>query len=210
MNKHELIFNYIKEQLKNVDNKATKIKKFPFRIRSEHLWRVYTWAKRLTDDEIYKNINKEAVLIAALFHDSGYSLVLDGNEHAKNSAILFREYANKNNFDTKEIDYIAFLIENHSNKNLMKDKNTPIELIVLMEADILDETGAMSIVWDCMSEGSQEEQNYKKTYDHIFEKSYKMTTINPMITKKAKIYWEEKQKLMKDFITQYHYDLGME
>jgi uncharacterized protein len=92
----------------------------------------------------------------------------------------------------------------------MKEKDTPIELILLMEADILDETGAMMIAWDCMSEGAQEGQSYKKTFERIFEKSYKMTTENPMITKKAKMYWEKKQKLIREFIEQYRYDLGNE
>lgn len=32
-----------------------------------------------------------------------------------------------------------------------------------MEADLLDETGALSIVWDCMIERSKEKQTFEKT-----------------------------------------------
>jgi uncharacterized protein len=48
--------------------------------------------------------------------------------------------------------FVVFLVKNHSNKQLMTAKGTPLELILLMEADLLDETGALSIVWDCMME----------------------------------------------------------
>jgi uncharacterized protein len=213
MNEYEIIFDYVKKQLEKNDTEATKTKRFPFRVRSEHLWRVFLWAKRLLkndfNENINININKNAVLVAALFHDSGYALSLDG-DHAENSAKLFTEYAKQNRLNNEEINFIAYLIENHSKKYLMKEKGTPIELIVLMEADILDETGAMGIVWDCMAEGMREEQSYKKTCEHIIGKSYKIIYENPMITKLARERWKKKQEMTKEFIKQYLYDLGME
>jgi uncharacterized protein len=39
-----------------------------------------------------------------------------------------------------------YLVRSHSNKELMTLSDTPLELILLMEADLLDETGALSVV----------------------------------------------------------------
>jgi uncharacterized protein len=89
-------------------------------------------------------------------------------------------------------------------------KDTPIELILLMEADILDETGAMGIVWDCMAEGGKDEQSYEKTYQHIYEKSYAIKNSFPMVTEKAKQFWKEKQDFVEEFKKRYSYDLGKE
>lgn len=87
-------------------------------------------------------------------------------------------------------------------------EGTPLELIILMEADLLDETGPLSIVWDCMMEGAQEIQSFKKTYDHIINYSYKILNKNLMVTAKGKEYWESKQKLVHEFVMQLSYDLG--
>ena len=87
---------------------------------------------------------------------------------------------------------------------------TPLELIILMEADILDETGALSIVWDCMMEGGQSEQSFVKTYKHIEAYSYKALENNPMQTEKAKEFWASKQDLMKEFLKQLAFDLTQE
>ena len=204
------IFNYVENELTQNDNRATKIEKFPFRKRSEHLWRVYNWAKRLMDVNEYKNIDVESVLIASIFHDVGYAISLNSEDHAINSEIVFRKYSKKNNIPKDKEDFIAYLVKNHSNKELMKKNDTPIELIILFEADILDETGAMSILWDCMAEGIKEDQSYKKTFEHINNNTMKILNGNPMKTKKGREYWERKQGLVKNFVEELKFDLGIE
>jgi uncharacterized protein len=95
-------------------------------------------------------------------------------------------------------------------KNIMENKDTPIELILLFEADILDETGAMSILWDCMAEGGKDDQSYKNTYKHIKINTMKILNGNQKKTKKGKEYWENKQELVKHFINELIFDLGLE
>ena len=86
------IFGYVKKFLADNDGEATRIASCPFRKRSEHIWRVFQWAKRLIDGNDFDvAIDTDSVLIAALFHDVGYALSLDGSQHADNSAIIFNK-----------------------------------------------------------------------------------------------------------------------
>ena len=199
------IFEHIKEILAESD-KFYEI--YPFRKRSEHIWRVFIWANRLINNK--NNLNKEALLMSTLFHDTGYAISLESRDHAVNSEIIFRDYCKNNNILNINEEFISYLIKNHSNKNLMENNSTPIELILLMEADILDETGAMAIVWDCMAEGGKKEQSFFKTYEHINNYTKKLMAKNNMVTKEGKKYWKIKQNLVNNFIKEFAYDLGIE
>jgi len=210
------MFAYVRHNLEGIDEFATKSPvRFPFRKRSEHIWRVLQWAKRLSDEgnRGVNEIDKESLLIAAVFHDSGYALSHNGAEHAKNSAIIFDRYAAetgviRSRFNEKH-DFITYLIKNHSNKLMLTSGNTPLEHVLLMEADLLDETGAMSIVWDCMAEGAKADQSFVNAYTAI--KSFSADTLNenPMVTVRAREYWAEKQKLLKLFLEHLAFDLNI-
>jgi uncharacterized protein len=204
---YDKMFQFAKDYLVNDEAETIKVGKFPFRKRSEHIKRVFMWAQRIADGEAY--INKEAVLVAAIFHDIGYAISLDGSKHAEESAIICEKYLKENGYDTEFTSLVSYLVRSHSNKELMTVSDTPLELILLMEADLLDETGALSVVWDCMMEGSEQIQTFDKTYNHIMNYSYKSLNINPMVTAKSKAFWENKQNLMKEFIDQLSFDLGI-
>lgn len=204
---YDEMFQYVKQYLEDNYGEAVNIGYIPFRKRSEHINRVLMWTQRLIEGETC--INKEAVLVAAIFHDIGYALSLDSSIHAQNSAILCEKYLKENGYKHDFINLVKYLVENHSNKELMAVSDTPLELIILMEADLLDETGALSVVWDCMMEGAQEVQTFEKTYKHILKYSYKTLSVNPMVTSKAKEFWENKQRLIQEFIGQLSFDLGI-
>lgn len=183
---------------------------FPFRKRSEHIKRVFMWAQRLMEDD--NSIDREVVLMAALFHDIGYakSDLPENISHAENSAYLCRRYLSENGYETSFIEFVTYLVNNHSSKELLYQKDTPIELITLIEADLLDETGALSIMWDCMMEGAQEIQTFEKTFNHILNYSYKSMNKNPMVTSRARQFWNDKQVLTKEFIKHLSFDIGIE
>jgi len=205
---HSEMFQFVKKYLEKNGGEETKIAFLPFRKRSDHIKRVYMWVERLIDEELH--INKEAVLVSALFHDIGYSFSLDNLKHAENSAILCKKYLKENGYDTEFIKSVVYLVQNHSNKELMSVSDTPLELIVLMEADLLDETGALSIVMDCMMEGSQEIQTFEKTYEHILKYSCKILNSNPMVTEKGQMFWKRKQIAVQTFLKHLEFDLGLE
>jgi len=210
-----VMFDYVKDFLAKTGGESPKWEAKihggvrSFRVRSEHTKRVFRWAKRLLDD--VKNdvaVDTEAVLIAAIFHDVGYGLSETGDDHAKKGAGVFEEYAAVTNMDKDKSDFISYLIRNHSNEATFNDESTPLELVILMEADSLDELGAMSILWDCLAEGSQSEQSYVKAYERIKQFSGSILSDNPMRTAKAREYWAQKQDLVKVFLNQLEIDLG--
>ncbi len=202
------MFEYVKDFLVKNNGEFVEIGNFPFRRRSEHMMRVYHWVKRLTEGYEDGSIRKHALFIAALFHDVGYGFSSKDIDHGANGAKVFREYATRNHYEEELTEFVAYLIEKHACKELMTKESTPIELILLMEADQLDETGALSIVWDCMVEGSKETQSFISSLKHI--KAYSVETIehnNTMVTEKAKAFWEAKQKLSREFMKQLEFDL---
>lgn len=205
---YDKMFVFVKNYLESSDGEPAKTGCLPFRKRSEHIRRVFLWAKRLIEGEPF--INQKAVLTAALFHDIGYALSSEDSKHADYSTAICEGYLKENNFDSEFRNLVVYLVKNHSNKELMKTADTPLELILLMEADLLDETGALSIVLDCMTEGSKETQTFEKTYQHILNYSYKALRANPMVTGKGKLFWESKQHLMETFIEHLSFDLGLQ
>jgi uncharacterized protein len=231
------IFNYVRALLKPVDVVATKsLQIFPFRKRSEHTWRVFTWARRLIGDislgtgaapavdvppsmdatpAVDMPLDADALLVAALFHDSGYSRVASGAHHAINGAAVFRESISLGEpmgllgLTAERADFIAYLVANHSNKHMLREKSTPIELVLLMEADILDETGAMSIVWDCLAEGALADQGFRKAYLRIAASGGGVLGDSPMVTPRARAFWAEKQNIAHAFIAHLGRDVAI-
>lgn len=199
---YEKMFAYAHDFLK------TDTDSMPFRSRYEHTRRVFGWCKRLLENE--PSVNREAVLAAAVFHDTGYAKSPDDSQHGAYSAEICEKYLSENGYPGEFINKVSHLVANHSKKQLLKEKGTSLELIVLMEADLLDETGAMSILWDCMAEGSSNVQTYEKAYHHILNYSLRRISYNPMVTGKARKFWEDKQRLTHEFIVHLMVDLGIE
>ncbi len=181
---------------------------FTFRKRADHMWRVFIWVKRLAED-CTEQINQDALYTAALFHDIGR--YVSHADHANQSAVLFHDYAATKNYDQAQAEFIEYLIRNHANKALLFSPGVPLELIFLLEADMLDETGALGIVWDAMMAGNQSAKNYREAYDLLLSHSCSQEALNanPMRTEKARAYWESKRKLNKEFIEQLGFDLGI-
>lgn len=209
---YEEEFNYVKQYLINTKGESSRRETETFRKRSNHSYNVYNWCLRIynaLDISIKNTISLDSILYAAIFHDVGYGKESFHNSHPIQGANIWKEYALKNIKDQNLIEYVYFLIKEHSNKELLKDDNTPLELIILMEADILDEEGAMSICWDMINLASKKPQSYLDCYDKIIKYSAHILNENPMITLPAIKYWQNKQKLVKEFIEQLEFDLNI-
>ncbi len=202
------LFAYVRSFLEQHGGQQPPSTPFPFRVRSDHIWRVWMWARRLAED-FADAVDLDALRTAALFHDIGYGDAVEGVPHATNSARIFRAWSAAQAMPEKISAYIEFLIAHHSEKERLRQPDTPLELTLLLEADLLDETGALSIVWDCMMEGAREEQSFYEAYRHLQRASAKILDGNPMQTAKAQQLWREKQRLTDIFLEQLAADLGM-
>ena len=201
------IFNEVKNYLE-IHGGEEDDRGFTFRKRSGHIWRVFKWAQRLIED-CTESINRDALLLAALFHDIGYSQSL--SDHANQSALLFHEYAKDRKIEYSLAEFVEYLIRNHSNKEILFSTEIPLELVYLLEADMLDETGALGIIWDAMMIGGRFAKNYVETYDLLSSHSCakNLLDVNPMRTAKAREIWANKQNLIKEFFIQLEYDLAI-
>ena len=183
---YEDMLEYVKHIL--IENKGIRSHKpqLYFRNRFEHIKRVYGWAKRIMAG--VENCDERIVLTAAIFHDCGYT-----NESKKFHAILganiFMEYAKQHSFDQEFTEIIYDMILNHSNKGLIKEADTPIEMIILLEADLIDEEGALGVVFDLLAEGFKCPDSYDSVFNEIMMHSAHILDQNYMVTPVAKEIW---------------------
>lgn len=175
-----------------------------FRTRSGHIKRVVLWTERLLSPS--DPTEKEALLLAATFHDVGY--VRNPVHHAKHSVDILREYAAQTQLDAAVVERATFLVAEHSNKaHWMGRKSAPRDLIALMEADLLDEEGAMGLVRDILTVGANG-GGYEEAHARMMMFEPSRIARNPMVTPLAQKYWEGKQALLRQFIRLYTYDMG--
>lgn len=186
---------YVKEYLTEHKGIESPNPLHPFRSRFQHSIRVLHWCERLAEG--LENVDTEALYTAAIFHDIGYEN-RDNEHHAQRSVRAFHAYAREQRMEEEFCRKVERLIACHSDKNRMRDEDVSLEMVLLMEADLLDEEGAMGIVWDCMTMGNAHASSYAKAYYHIMESSNKEEP-NPMVTERARQFWEEKKAIVGRF-----------
>lgn len=79
-------------------------------------------------------------------------------------------------------------------------------MILLIEADLLDEEGGLRMIWYTLDKGISGAKSYEDVYQHIVMENNKRL-LNPMVTEKAKYDWNEKQKLIEIFTKQLEDDI---
>lgn len=184
---------------------------YPFRDRPSHMYRCYQWAQRILPCR--PEADREVTLVATLFHDVG--VIRSTPEHPKVDHDLLggeivREYLLSHGWGAGFAERVAYLVEHHQQRELIQQEGTPIEHVILMEADMLDERGALGIVWDAMAEGSKQTQSYESSLERFkTRKLYRRPDRNPMYTENARAFWAEKQRLHMDFVHALERDLGL-
>ena len=178
---------YVKELLDPVDSVSKSGLSLPFRSRYAHTERVICQALRICEKE---SGDAGIIAVAAIFHDCGYSN--GGENHASESARLFASYARQyltaradwTGAETKNLradlaaainaavtsaeslDAIYNVIAVHSDKHLL-DNALCTEAKILMDADLLDEEGAMAVVFDCFIEADLPVFDYESAFERI-------------------------------------------
>ena len=208
MEKEKAVFAHVRRTLEQQGGEYAQCDWFPFRKRSDHIFRVFRWTERLREPDAV--LDDAVMRIAALVHDVGYAAEDTGMPHAHRSAALCRKFLPSFGYDDAFVAHVAHLVHHHSDKHLLKEPGTPLELVLLMEADLLDESGAMSVVWDCLMEGAKPEQTFALAYRHIAEKTAAHLAEDIVVTPQAKRFWEEKRQLVTQFLAHLESDLAFD
>ncbi len=156
MNYSEVI-DFVKKKTADVARSTD----YPFRNRYEHIMRVYRWAIRL---QAKLGGDLDIIVLAALLHDVGYE---EGRPHEEVSAEIAVEYLDSIGVDPEKIRRVGEIIMKHEDKETEDDLT--LECRIVMDADLLDEVGAVEIMWDCMATALEPEASYKRAYYKIKE-----------------------------------------
>lgn len=178
--------------------------------RYEHTKRVLGWAKRLYDATPDKTgLRYEELMIAAIFHDVGRAVsAQSGEDHAKAGAPIARDWLLSNGYDPARAEYIAGLVASHSEKGRMRDPDTDRSLLMLMEADLLDDMGLLGIVMDTMiGRARKADADFCDCYNHYARYTHPMQHDCPVVTKEARAFWDVKTESADRFMEQYRKDI---
>lgn len=201
------MLSYVEQVLDHNEGIKSKKPQLNFRNRFDHTKRVFGWAKRILPG--VENCQEDVVLTACIFHDCGYQKK-QLEDHPIVSERYFRAYAQTHSFDADFVETVSQLILVHSEKDRLYLKESPIELVVLLEADLLDEEGALGLVFDLLAEGFQEPDSYETVFNEIMIHSAHILDQDGMVTPLAKKFWNEKKHLIEQFIEKLKSDLFME
>lgn len=200
---YQQMLEFVKGHLEKTDVKASSVAAYPFRNRFEHTVRVVRWARRIGAVE-QGDVN--IITIAAIFHDVGKAAV--DRPHAAVSAEICEQYLRSRGYSTDLIQRVTRAVRLHSDKHLPASELT-LEEQILMDADLLDESAALMILWESMAEGAEEKQSYSKTYQRILDRYYKKLDIGRHIkTNEGRRLFDENMHFVRLFLQQLQFELG--
>ena len=199
---------YVKELLTEYDVTGNlRAKKIGYS-RSEHTMRVYKWARKLYDAYPDKSeIDFEVLSIAAVFHDAGYCR--ESDNHAKASSEICREYLLGKGYPLSRAELVCDVIARHSDKEAIHG-DIPVELVLLLEADMLDDMGAMGLVMDVWMEAvCGDNVTFQSILGHMEKYTLAEMQKNPMRTDEGRRIWEKKKALTEAFVRAYKEDFSV-
>jgi uncharacterized protein len=175
----------------------------PFRNRFEHTMRVLKWADRIHKVE---GGDFEIITLAVLFHDTGWSDTID---HAIVGAELAEKYLLEKGVDPALVDRVTSAVQTH-NKRINPQASLPIENLIVMDADLLDEVGVTTVVWDAMSTALGDNPNYVRALERNLEfyKSAKEKRIYLTTETGMKLY-NERIDMWERCLNHFQYELGL-
>lgn len=195
MNYSEVI-EYVKEMTASNGRPAN----YPFRSRFDHTMRVYRWAIKLQSK---LGGDLDVIVLAALLHDVGWS---EDRDHGEVSAEIAVEYLDSIGVDADTIRKVGEIIMMHEDKDTTADLS--LECKIVMDADLLDEVGAVSVIWDSMATALEDEASYKKAYYRI-KNFYRINKpkIRRCKTDTARAEWTKRMQLLETYLTQLEKEL---
>lgn len=193
-------YSEVIEYVKKMTTNNGRPPMYPFRSRYEHTLRVYRWAIKLQSK---LGGDLDIIALAALLHDIGWD---DERPHGEVGAELAVEYLDSIGVDPDIIKRVGEIIMLHTDKDT--DRELSLECKIVMDADLLDEVGAIGILWDAMATAGEDEASYKKAYYRI--KNY-LRINKPKIrrckTDAARAEYAKRMQLIENYIYQLEREL---
>lgn len=173
---------------------------YKFRSRFEHTMRVYRWAIKLQSK---LGGDLDTIVLAALLHDVGWD---DNRPHGEVGAEIAVEYLDSLGLDPDKIAKIGEIIMVHEEKD--SEAELSLECKIVMDADLLDEVGAVSVLWDSMATALEDEASYKRAYYRI-KNFYRINKpkIRRCKTDAGRIEYNKRMQLLEEFIFQLEKEL---
>ena len=203
----EKMLNFVKDFIESHDAIGTKLqRRFPFRSLYDHCFRCCKWAQRINE---FEGGDPEVTQISALFHDVGKCADNTVQGHAEAGARICGEYLDSIGFDANKRDRITRIVRLHIEH--CSGEESSVEGIIESDADPLDETGAMTVLWDCMAVGAEDQQSYQIAYDRVrgaFE-TLQTKTRSSFHTATGWRFFEERREFLGDFVANLEFELGI-
>ena len=173
---------------------------YPFRSRFEHTMRVYRWAIKLQSK---LGGDLDIIVLAALLHDIGWDEV---RPHGEVGAEIAVDYLDSLGVDPEKIAKSGEIIMMHSDKDT--EAELSLECRIVMDADLLDEVGAVGILWDAMATAQEDEASYKRAYYRI-KNFYRINKpkIKRCKTDAGRVEYNKRMQLIEEFIFQLEKEL---
>ncbi|MEK6255817.1 MAG: HD domain-containing protein [Chloroflexota bacterium] len=175
----------------------------PFRNRFDHTIRVLNWAHRIHKVE---GGDFEIITLAILFHDTGWSDTVD---HALVGAELAEKYLLGKIVNPIQVDQITSAVRTH-NKRQGPQEGLPIENLIVMDADFLDEVGVTTLVWDAMATATEDNPSYSRAIERnqeFFERATGKT--NYLMTETGIKLYNDRIAMWEKCLNHFRYELGL-
>ena len=190
------------EYVKKMTSDNGRPPNYPFRSRFDHTLRVYRWAIKL---QAKLGGDLDIIALAALLHDIGWDETGD-RPHGEVGAELAVEYLDSIGVDPEIIRRVGEIIMIHEDKDT--EAELSLECKIVRDADLLDEVGAVGILWDAMATACEEEPNYKKAYYRI-KNYYRINRpkIRRCKTDTARAEYAKRMQMIESYISQLEKEL---
>jgi putative nucleotidyltransferase with HDIG domain len=158
----EKMVEFVKTFIESHDPIGTGLdERFPFRRRFEHCLRCSIWARQIA---LAESADAEIAGISALFHDIGKSIDKTKQGHGRLGAQICDDYLKSIAYDENKRSQIVRIVRDHSQHF---GEDAALEAKIMRDADALDETGAIAVLWDVMACAGEDAPSYEKAYERI-------------------------------------------
>jgi len=174
--------------------------------RWEHTRRVLATAQKIARTE---GADYDVVTVAAIFHDVA-KLDSEQDEHAVRGAEIARVYLTQAGFAADWIARVCQAIVNHPAALVFSADDRPLEDCVLRDADLLNETGALGILWTAMNAGRLGAASYAETRERIvrYDRQGAEQVAARMLTRAGREIEQQRLAFVDAFIAQMDEECG--